>query len=154
MRLTSYTDYAFRTLIFLAVNRESGGTVASIAEYYGISRNHLMKVVQRLAQHGFLESTRGRGGGIRLGREPESIRVGDVVRATEDDLRLVECFGEHEGCAIREACRLRGVFGAALESFMTTLDEHTLADIVRDDAALERLVGIRRSPTRSGLSPG
>ncbi len=146
MHLTSYTDYAFRTLILLAVHREEGSTIAEMAEHYAISRNHLMKVVQQLARSGFVETTRGRGGGVRLGMPADQIRLGDVLRATEEDLGLVECFRpEVDACTITRACRLRGVLGDALTAFLAVLDEHTLEDIVADDKVLERLVRIRRT---------
>lgn len=146
MHLTSYTDYAFRTLIFLAIRREEGSTIAEMAEHYDISRNHLMKVVQQLARSGFVETTRGRGGGVRLGKEPSEIRLGDVMRATEDDLGLVECFvPERNRCAITRACRLRSVLGDALTAFLAVLDGYTLEDMVRDDHTLEQLVRIRRA---------
>ena len=106
MKLTTYTDYAFRTLIFLALHRETGSTIQALADSYGISRNHLMKVVQQLGQLGYVETTRGRGGGIRLGMAPQDIRLGDVVRKTEEDMDIVECFNPADDrCTISRACR-------------------------------------------------
>lgn len=141
MRLTTYTDYAFRTLIFLALRRDEGCTIQELADTYGISRNHLMKVVQQLGQLGYVETTRGRGGGIRLGRAPEDIRLGEVVRQTEDDMNLVECFNpEDDRCTISRACRLRGVFAEALAAWLAVLDKYTLADLVSNEPALARVI--------------
>lgn len=92
MRLTLYTDYALRLLMYLAVKPDALATIQEVAEAYGISRNHLMKIAQELGRGGFVETVRGRGGGLRLRTDPASIVIGDVVRATEDDFRLVECF--------------------------------------------------------------
>ena len=141
MRLTTYTDFAFRTLIFVALRKEEGCTIQELAEHYGISRNHLMKVVQQLGQLGFVETTRGRGGGIRLGKPAEEIRLADVVRATEDDMDIVECFNPAEDrCVISRVCRLRGILGEAMTAWMNVLDHYTLADLVDNERALARVM--------------
>lgn len=141
MRLTTYSDYAFRALIYLAVRGDEPCTIQEMADHYGISRNHLMKVVQQLGQLGYVETTRGRGGGIRLGRAPAEINLGEVVRHTEDDMTIVECFDPaNDRCAISRACRLRGVLGEALAAWLAVLDRYTLADLVENERALVRLL--------------
>ncbi len=141
MRLTTYSDYAFRALIYLAVRGDEPCTIQEMADHYGISRNHLMKVVQQLGQLGYVETTRGRGGGIRLGRAPAAINLGEVVRHTEDDMTIVECFDPaNDRCAISRACRLRGVLGEALAAWLAVLDRYTLADLVENERALVRLL--------------
>jgi Rrf2 family nitric oxide-sensitive transcriptional repressor len=116
-------------------------TVQQVADAYGISRNHLMKVAFELGRHGFLETVRGRKGGLRLARAPAQIRLGDVVRRTEDDFNLVECFShETDRCAVSGVCRLRGALSRALKAYLATLDEYTLADLTRNHASLARIL--------------
>jgi Rrf2 family nitric oxide-sensitive transcriptional repressor len=143
MRLTRYSDYSLRVLIYLAVRPDALATVEEIARAYGISRAHLMKVVHQLGRAGYIDTLRGRGGGLRLARAPEEILVGDVIRFTEDDLDLVECFdAEASECRIEPACGLRRVLGEALDAFLATLDRYTLADLVaRRRRPLDRLLG-------------
>jgi Rrf2 family nitric oxide-sensitive transcriptional repressor len=142
MKLTRYTDYALRVLIYLGINPDRQCSIAEIASSYGISENHLMKVVQQLARDGFLASTRGRGGGIRLGKEPAEIRIGSVVRLTEPDMDLAEC----STCVIHGVCGLTSAFGRATSAFLHVLDEYTLADVVRSGDSLRALL-------RLGLQP-
>ena len=131
MQLTTYTDYSLRVLMYLAVHGGELATIEEIADAYAISRGHLMKVVHQLGLAGYVETVQGRGGGLRLAREPEQIRVGEVVRRTEDNMVLVECFDPKESnCRIEPACGLRLVLKEALESFFRTLDGYTLADLV------------------------
>ena len=131
MRLTNYTDYSLRVLMYLAIRPERLVTIEEISEAYDISRAHLMKVVQDFGRAGFVETTRGRGGGIRLAQPPESITVGDVVRHTEDKTDLVECFDSATStCRIQSICGLRGVLDEALDAFWSILDGRTLADVV------------------------
>lgn len=131
MRLTLHTDYALRLLIRLAVEPDGVHTIESIAGRYGISHHHLTKVAQTLVQSGFVESVRGRHGGLRLAREPADIRLGDVVRSTEQDFAIVECFEPGEGeCAIAGACGLQRVLRDALAAFFEVIDRHTLADLL------------------------
>jgi len=130
MRLSEYTDYTLRVLMYCAAHRERLVTIAELAEHHRLSKNHLMKVVNDLAHRGLIETTRGRGGGLRLLAEPEAIRIGDVVRATETDFRLVECFDRStNACSLTPSCRLKGVFHAALQAYFKELDGATLADI-------------------------
>lgn len=130
MRLTTLSDYSLRVLMYLGARPERLATIQEIADAYGISENHLMKVVHRLAQHGFVETVRGRGGGLRLKGRADAIRLGAVVRAVEEDFCLVECFGADGVCRITDVCRLKGVLRLALGAFLETLDGWTLADLV------------------------
>jgi Rrf2 family nitric oxide-sensitive transcriptional repressor len=141
MQLTRYSDYSLRVLIYLAIRPERMATIEEISKAYGISRAHLMKVVHHLGRAGFLNTVRGRGGGFSLARPPEEIRVGDVIRHTEDRMDLVECFDPGTShCRIEAACGLRGVLEEALDTFLGTLDRYTLADlIVRRRRPLDRL---------------
>lgn len=143
MRLTRYTDYSLRVLIYLAVRPDGFGTVKSIAAAYGISRNHLMKVVQELNRRGYIDTVRGKGGGIRLRLRPDRIGMGRVVRDMESDLELVECFGPDNRCVISSECTLKIVLGDALEAFLVVLDRYTLADLIHDPAPLHRLLDVR-----------
>lgn len=146
MHLTRHTDYSLRVLIFVAAKGDALSTIPEIATAYGISRGHLMKVVQTLAELGYLETVRGRGGGLALGMAPGEIRVGTLVRQTEGSLELAECFSsgkDGRACRITPACRLKGMLAEALQVFLDKLDEYTLADIVEGRAApLKRLLAI------------
>jgi Rrf2 family nitric oxide-sensitive transcriptional repressor len=141
VQLTRYSDYALRVLIYLALEPERLATVEEIAQRYGVSRAHLTKVVHQLGRGGWVETLRGRRGGLRLARPPEAIRVGAVLRETEESLALVECFEADGDCAIEPACGLRGALQEALAAFLAVLDRTTLADLVaRRRAPLLRLL--------------
>lgn len=141
MRLTTFSDYSLRVLIYLGVHEKGLATVGQIARAYGISENHLVKVVHHLAQREYIETTRGKGGGMRLGRAPDRINVGEVVRATEDNQKLVECFDrKSSGCRIEPACVLRSVLGQAVDAFFGTLDRYTLADLLASRSSLARML--------------
>lgn len=130
MRLTEYTDYTLRVLMYCAANRHALITIGELAERHNLSKNHLMKVVNDLARQGLLETTRGRGGGLRLLKEPHDVRIGDVVRACETDFRLVECFDPDTNlCTLTPSCRLKQLFDSALRAYFRELDGATLADI-------------------------
>ena len=131
MQLTSHTDYALRLLIYLAVHKgDSPATVQDAATRYGISANHLAKIAQRLVQLGYINSQRGRGGGLELACEESSIKLGDVVRQTEN-LVIVECFSDNSNCPIEPACGLKYVLGKAQNAFLKVLDNYTLADLIK-----------------------
>jgi len=131
MHLTSYTDYCLRVLIYLAMLEEDRlATIQEIAESYGISRNHLMKVVHQLNRKGYIHSIRGKHGGLKLRLAPEEINVGVLVRETEQDMNLVECFASGNQCVITPVCGLKRMFAEALSSFLKTLDSYTLADVL------------------------
>jgi len=132
MRLTTMTDYAMRLLMYVAHHPDRLCTIAEIAEAYGVSEAHLMKVTHQLGVTGFIETVRGKGGGMRLAVPPAAINLGTVVRAIEPDFALVECFGNSNRCALTEYCRLASIFGGALDGFLAHLDRHTLADLVPD----------------------
>jgi Rrf2 family nitric oxide-sensitive transcriptional repressor len=132
MRLTTMTDYALRLLMYVAHQPGRLCTIAEIAEAYGISQAHLMKITHQLGLAGFVETVRGKGGGMRLAAPPAAINLGAVVRAVEPDFALVECFGSENRCSLTSYCRLAGVLGGALSSFLAHLDRHTLADLVPD----------------------
>lgn len=143
MRMTLHTDYALRMLIYVATRRDGTCTVNDVAEAYGLSRNHLLKVAQTLRGLGLVETTRGRAGGIRLARRPEEIAVGALVRATEEEFSLAECMqAGGRACAISPACRLKGMLHEALNAFLAVLDKYTLADIVQNRFSLGPLLGI------------
>ncbi|GCE08970.1 Rrf2 family transcriptional regulator [Dictyobacter aurantiacus] len=154
MRLTQYTDYALRTLMYLANLPE--GDLSSIQEIttaYNISNNHLVKVVHQLGKLGYVETLRGRGGGIRLAQAPQEINIGQLVRQTEEDFYLVECFNaEKNHCFITPECQLRSVFAEAMQAFLAVLDSYTLADIARNQLLAQHIIQIepaRRKPASS-----
>lgn len=130
MHLTRFTDYSLRVLIFLAVKGEERSTINEIAERFEISRNHLMKVVQELSHKGYITAIRGKNGGLLLKKAPEEIRLGRLVRDTENDLELVECFGDSNECRITPACQLKPMLAEALRAFIAVLDKYTLADML------------------------
>ena len=140
MQLTLFSDYSLRVLLYLTAHGDRRVTLAEISTAYGISQHHLVKVVQRLVEQGLVESTRGRGGGLRLARLPADINVGHVVRATEPHLNLVECFdAKTNTCPIDRACGLKHVLLRAQGAFLNELDQHTLADFLPRAPALIKL---------------
>lgn len=130
MRLTTFSDYAFRVLMYAGQVGDRLITIEETAKVYGVSRAHLMKVVNILTKTGYLKGVRGRAGGFTLARPAEKINLGAVIRATEPDFALVECFATGNQCAITGVCRLPNVLNEALGAFVTTLDRYTLADIL------------------------
>lgn len=135
MHLTNHTDYALRMLIYLALAGDRRSTIGAIARAYGISENHLMKVSQHLVRAGWVESTRGRGGGLTLRRRPEDIVVGRVVRDMETGFDMAECHADGDACLIMPYCRLHSVLEEAVDAFLGQLDRHTLADLLPPDAS-------------------
>lgn len=135
MQLTVHTDYALRVLLYLSHFPERRVGTEEISTAYGISKNHLVRVVQTLADSGYVRVTVGRAGGVELARAPEEIRLGQVVRATEVSFRLVECHDLlHNTCPIVPVCGLKGMLDTALEAFLATLDRYTLADLVKPES--------------------
>lgn len=142
MRLTMYTDFSLRVLIYLGLKEEGKlATIQEISDAYNISKNHLMKVTFELGKAGFIDTVRGRGGGIRLADRPENLNIGTVVRKMEDDFHLVECFNsEHNQCPISPVCGLRGVLGKALHAYLAVLDECTLDDLLFNREGLREIL--------------
>jgi len=150
MRLSLYSDYALRVLMYLALQQERLPTISEIAEAYGISKNHLMKVAHQLGQQGYIETVRGRGGGLRLAKPAAEIRLGAVVRFTEQDLAVVECMGDAGACILTPACALKGIVGEALQAFLGVFDDYSLADIVRPRRSLMALLNLPSSGPTAG----
>ena len=141
MRLTFYSDYSLRLLMYAAIRHGELVTIQEVADAYGISKNHLMKVAFELGRKGYLDTVRGRGGGFRLSRDPDKIGLGAVIRETEEDFTMVECFDPKSSkCAITGPCRLRGALSRALKAYFAVLDEYTLADLTVKHPVLERLL--------------
>ncbi|MFJ7636944.1 RrF2 family transcriptional regulator [Peribacillus sp. NPDC097264] len=138
MRLTSYSDYSLRVLIYLASQEQSTLTnIKEISEVYHISKNHLMKIVYNLGKLGYIETVRGRNGGLRLAKKPDEINVGELVRKTEEDFYLVECFKDDDNCVISPVCSLKFVLNNALDAFLKVLDQYTIADFVENRVMLK-----------------
>lgn len=146
MKLTGFTDYSLRVLIHLAADPSRRTTIAEIAKAFDISENHLTKVVHLLGKQGWIETVRGKGGGMRLAKPPQDICIGKVVRDTEGVAEPAECFSPDGGhCAISSCCRLKNVLGEAVNAFYSVLDNYTLADISRNRQALGRVLLLRQA---------
>jgi Rrf2 family transcriptional regulator, nitric oxide-sensitive transcriptional repressor len=147
MRLTLHTDYALRLLMLLAIEPDELHTIATVAERYDISRNHMMKVAQTLIQAGFVISVRGRRGGLKLAKRPGDIVIGAVVRATEDGLALVGCFDrDRDMCMMAPACGMRKPMHQALDAFFGVLDSYSLADVLQHPGRVKRMRHILCAP--------
>ena len=142
MKLTRFTDYSLRVLIYLGLKDDGRVTIREISEAYGISRNHLMKVVSLLTRMGYLDARRGPGGGIALARPAEDIVIANVVRDMEDDLNLVECFCKSGTCIIKPVCELKAVLTQALMAYLQTLEKYTLSDLIKSRDELEQVLGM------------
>ena len=142
MRLTLYTDYSLRVLLYIGVKEnEKLSTVQEVSDAYGISKNHLTKVVHELGKLGLIETVRGRGGGFRLNMAPKEINIGEVVRKMEDDFHLVECFNcATNRCVITPVCKLKDVLHEALNAYFRVLDSYTLADFVENNEGLATIL--------------
>lgn len=141
MRLNVQSDYALRLLMYLAVNRDRLCTISEIAAHYEISRNHMMKVAQQLGRSGFVDTVKGRSGGLRLAQEPDQIQIGSVVRRMEGDFAIVECFtGRTNKCLITPACRLTGILSDAVSAFLMVLDQSSIADLTSGNTRLHDLL--------------
>ncbi|SHL89837.1 RrF2 family transcriptional regulator [Vreelandella subglaciescola] len=147
MHLTRFTDYSVRVLLYLAAKGEQRSTISEIAETFNISRNHLMKIVQELNQKGYLKAIRGKHGGLLLNRSPHSISLGAVIRDTEQEMALVECFRDDNACVITPHCRLQPILAEALDAFLRVLDAYTLADLL--DGRSAELSKLMKIPTVS-----
>ncbi len=131
MQLTRFTDYSLRVLMYLGGQFDKRVTIREIAEKYGVSENHLMKVVHKLGAHGYIVTVRGRGGGMRLARRPERINLGDVVRDMEENMDIAECFGVGaKSCTLLPSCTLKSVLVEARKCFLATLDMYRLSDLI------------------------
>lgn len=142
MKLTRFTDYALRVLIFVAVRGDDRVTIREISDAYVISRHHLMKVVSDLVRLGYLDAQRGPGGGIKLARPAREIGVARVIFDMEEDMNIVTCFAGEGKCAIQPACRLRVALKEALAAYISTLEAYTLQDLIAPEKALTRLLRI------------
>ena len=136
MKLTLFTDYSIRVLLYLAARPDRRCSISEIAQAYRISQNHLMKVVNDLARSGYIDSVRGRGGGIRLGKQPKEINLGALIRHTEEGFDLVDC----PSCVIAPACGMTSVLREAVSAFLDVLDSYSLADLVQKRENLKLLL--------------
>lgn len=137
MHITRYTDYSLRVLIFLAAEGDRLATIQEVADSHDISKNHLMKVVHQLNKKGYIETVRGKKGGMRLNMAPEDINIGILVRETEQDLNIVECFSSKGACKIKPVCGLKSMFEEALKAFLGVLDQYTLTDVIQGQHQLQ-----------------
>lgn len=149
MRLKLHTDFTLRVLIQVGLNDGELTTIDQIAKSFDISKNHLMKVVNDLSQKGYLDTVRGRNGGIRLKRKPRDINIGQIVRDTEDRLDVIGCLGDTGFCRIERVCVLREVLRDATDAFLAVLDSYTLADLIKPHKALASLLFEARVPARA-----
>jgi Rrf2 family nitric oxide-sensitive transcriptional repressor len=145
MKLTAFTDYSLRVLIFLAAQPGRRSTIAEIAAAFEVSEHHLTKVVHFLGKNGFIVTVRGKGGGLALARPPQSLYIGDLVRQTEGHDAPAECFEPSGRCRIARICRLRGVLAEAVDAFYEVLDRYTLDDLVGNRQALARVLFIDKA---------
>ena len=131
MQLSKFTDYAFRTLIYLARNRKNNCIVEELAEELSISEHHLKKVVNKLAKTNFIISTKGRNGGLKLGLDPKEINLGEVIKLTEENLNIVECMLDSSLCQLMNSgCKLKGIISNSLDAFIKEMGKYTLQDIL------------------------
>ncbi len=146
MRLTLHTDYALRVLIHVGTADGELVTINDISQTFDISKQHLMKVVNNLGRKGYLDTVRGRGGGIRLRLPPRDINIGQVVRETEETLGVVGCLQQRGYCPIQRICGLRGLLHEATEAFLGVLEKYTLADLIKPRSALASLLKLNQRP--------
>ncbi len=147
MKHTAHADYALRVLLYLRVAKDRRGSVTAISAAHRVSRTHLEKVVQRMVNAELVETSRGRGGGVSLVREPRSITIGEVMRAMEDDFAVVECLGPMRFCRVAGVCGARSVFAKAVEAYFAVLDATTVEDIALNDQGLRGALGLIGSGT-------
>jgi Rrf2 family transcriptional regulator, nitric oxide-sensitive transcriptional repressor len=149
MKLSTFTDYSLRLLMFLATRPGERATIAQVATAFGVSEHHLVKVAHSLGKAGWLANVRGKGGGLELAVPPEAIVIGEVVRHTEGRAVMAECFADGNECNITPQCRLRGVLAESVAALYGVLDRHTIADVVRNRRQLETVLFDARPATRS-----
>ncbi|MGE0885383.1 MAG: Rrf2 family transcriptional regulator [Blastocatellales bacterium] len=143
MKLTLYTDYSLRVLMYLALDPDNTSTIQEIADHYNVSKNHLMKVAYELGQSGYVETVRGRNGGLRLAKPAAEINLGELVRECEEDFTLVECFDAgNNQCVLTPACKLKHVLKEALENYFHSLNQYSLADLLQHRKSMARLLAI------------
>ncbi|HVU26442.1 MAG TPA: Rrf2 family transcriptional regulator [Verrucomicrobiae bacterium] len=148
MQLSAYSDYAIRVLMQTALRQPERMTVAEVAETFGVSRHHLVKIVHDLGRHGYLATQRGIGGGFTLGRAPESIRLGDIVRLGEESDTVIDCREDgNRLCRLLPACRLKNILDEAARAFFAVLDDCTLADLIQQPSRMRDALGICRTQT-------
>jgi Rrf2 family nitric oxide-sensitive transcriptional repressor len=150
MRLTFSTDYALRLLMLVGLETDRLVTIEEVADRFGISKNHLMKVAYQLGQKGYLKTIRGRNGGLRLGKTPDQIVVGEVVRKIEPDFAVVECQNPAGYCRIAPCCTLRSAMREAVQAFLEKLDQYTLQDLLRPKSKLRLLLGVNQGAFAKG----
>jgi len=153
MQLTLYTDYSFRVLLYLGLNRDRLCTIAEISERCAATQNHLVKVVHNLGREGYIQTMRGRTGGIKLKKEPEEISLTEIIRCTEVNLNIAECLRENNTCHISEVCIIKNIFEEAQNKFIETLDQYTVADLLKEKDQLVSILGdniIRRMDRGTG----
>lgn len=148
MRLTTLTDYSLRLLMYVALHPDRLCTISEVAQAYGVSEAHLMKVTHQLGQQGWIETVRGKGGGMRLARAAADINLGEVVRSMEPDFNLVECFSTGNSCMLTGHCRLTHTLSGALDAFMQHLDAQTLADVLPSPNKSPSKTSIIKMPTK------
>ena len=154
MKLTAFTDYSLRVLIYLGADPDRRATIAEIASAFDVKENHLTKVVHFLGKIGMLTTVRGKGGGITLAMAPEQIVLGEVVRQTEGADLPAECFSSGgSDCCIQHICQLSGVLDEAVKAFYAVLDRYTLADVAHNRRALAKVLFVERMPTRHAAEP-
>lgn len=155
MQLTLYTDYSFRVLLYLGINNDRLSTIAEIAERCNATQNHLVKVVHNLGKEGYIQTMRGRTGGIKLKKEPADITITEIIKCTEVNLDIAECLRASNTCHISEVCQLKGIFDQAQTAFINTLDQYTLADLLANREQLTFVFGdniIRRIDRNTGTN--
>lgn len=151
MKLTLQTDLAIRVMVYVAINQKGRSTIHDLAQRYSVSENHLMKVVNKLTKLGFLDSTRGRTGGLKINTETMAIPLGDLVRAVEYDLEMIPCLKDPDCCIIRRACLFRSAVQEAQDAFFETLNKYTFADLVEPHQKLTKILRIIPDPSQRGL---
>jgi len=140
MKLTTFSDYSIRVIMYLGIKHGELANIADIAKAYNISENHLTKVVHHLGQHGYVETVRGKGGGIRMIRDPETINLGKIIRDSEGDTGFLACLDSEGECCIQSTCRLMGILREAQKAMYAVFDRYTLADLLTQEPTLTRIL--------------